>query len=109
MDVGNSLGMVERPGLTSFECDRLSMSEYLFARGEREFVDQLNGLGLVGIVLDLGFDEDGVASSIVPDVDTKRLDTDGIGLDERDRTENTERLAALAEPPFRRATAANPW
>ncbi len=85
------------------------LPENLLAAGEGELVDQFYLLSLGGVVLDFGLDEDRVAGGIVPDVDAKGFDAYGIGLDEADGPEDAEGLAALAESPFRRASATDPW
>ena len=80
--VSNRLHLSDSTRLASLQRKGLRQPEHLLARGQRELVDQLDGLFLPGIVLDFGLDEHRVAGSIVPDVNTKRLDANGIRLDE---------------------------
>ena len=90
--VADGLGMAEGASRTGLDGDGLGMAEHLLARGQRELVDQLYGLGLAGIVLYLGLDEDAVAGSVVPDVHAEGLNAHLVGLDERDGSEDAEGL-----------------
>jgi hypothetical protein len=98
-------------GLTvpSFDGHRFCMAEYLFATGKREFLNEFYSLCLLAIVAYLCLNEYRVTCSIVPDVDTERLDTYLISLYQTDRTENTEGLTAFREPPFTAASSTDPW
>ena len=49
---------------------------------------------------DFSFNEDRVAGGVVTDMNTKGFYADDIGLNQRHRSENTERLTALTESPF---------
>ena len=82
VNISHSLHLSDGTRLASLQRDSLCQPEHLLARDQRELVDQLEGLFLAGVVPDFGLDEHGVAGSIVPDVDTERLDADGIRLNE---------------------------
>ena len=92
MDFGYMLGMSKDTCLARLQRDVLSLPEYLLATGERELVDEFNVLWLGSIVLDLSINKHGVACLVIPDMNSKRLDTYSIGFDKRDRTEDAEGL-----------------
>ena len=108
MYVADGLGMLQHDGLAGSDGSGLGMAEHRLAAGEREFVDEFYLLVLFGVVLHLGLDEDAVAGGIVPDVDAEGLDAHVVGLDEADRAEDAEGLAALGESPLAAAPAAHP-
>ena len=55
--IGNGFSMTQLLAATRTQSDNLSMTEYLFATGQRKLVDQLEGLGMLGIVLHLRLDK----------------------------------------------------
>ena len=87
--------MTQRLAATRTQGDNLSMAEHLFATGQRELIDQLESLGMLGIVLDLRLDKYGVALGIVPDVDAKGFYAHSIRLDKTHGTEDAKGLAAF--------------
>ena len=98
----------ERLAVTGLYRDGLCMTEHLLAACKGELVDQLDGLLLLSVVPDFRLNEDTVASSVVPDVDTEGFDAYGIGLDQTDGTENAEGLTTFREAPLAAATSTNP-
>ena len=94
------LSMTQDNGLTGLNRRLFCMAEHLFTRGKRKLIHQFYLLGLLGVVLDLCLDKYGVAGGIVPNMHTKRFNTDGIRFYQTDRTEDAKRLATLAEAVF---------
>ena len=94
--------------LSRLERHLLDQAEGLAAVGVREFIDHLNRLAVIGVVLHLGTNMHRAIVCLVPDVHTKRLDANLVRNLKLHRTEDAERLRTLAKAHLRRATSAHP-
>ena len=94
--------------LPGSEGDLLRQAKHLYAVGIVQTADELEGLRLGRVVLQLRVDVDGLHFVVVPDVYAERLNAHLVGHFEHHGTEDAEGLRPLAEAPFRRATSADP-
>ena len=94
---GDRSRLADDNGLAGFYAQPLATAEDSLAVGLRELADQFGSLWITCVVVHLGLDEDAVAGSIGPDMDTEGLYAQRGGLDECHGTEDAKGLAALAK------------
>lgn len=86
--VADSSSLMYNLRLARSNGDVLYKAEHLLAAGEHELIDHVDGGGGGAVVVNLGIDEHGVCTVVVPDMYAKRFDAHLVGLDETDRTED---------------------
>ena len=77
---------------TGFHHHLYRSSEHRLPAGEGKFAHHFNSSVLTAVIVYFCFNEDTVALLIVPYMHTKRLNTQGGGLNQRNRSEQSKRL-----------------